>query len=97
MDAVTPAGILTKDELARLEGRLGIALECDAGWSVIVRDLAAAMNEVTTEWQAVQVKQKWGVMKFYWAPTGGHAADAPVQVQRFGAFLSLAFTGGAPP
>ena len=44
----------------------GFPLEFNRGWDQIVIDLANELDEIAPGWKPTQIKEKFGVLRFYW-------------------------------
>ena len=44
--------------------------ECEPGWYKLIEELVGLLDAIDTEWDATQVKEKFGTLRFY--VTGAH-------------------------
>ena len=45
---------------------VGFPLEFNKGWDQIVLDLARELDEIDPGWEPLQIKEKFGALRFYW-------------------------------
>ena len=62
-----------------MESLMCFGFECGDGWYAIIDALSATVAQVSPECRAVQVKEKFGTLRFYTA-TSDSAVDAAVQM-----------------
>ena len=44
----------------------GFLLECSSGWYPLINDLANSLDEIDLNWEPLQIKEKFGTLRFYW-------------------------------
>ena len=44
----------------------GFLLECLSGWYPLINDLANSLDEIDLNWEPLQIKEKFGTLRFYW-------------------------------
>lgn len=64
-----------KPILDKIDPTFGRMLECDSGWWDLIEDLHNEINEIDPDYRIYQVKEKFGALRFYYAPSNPDFKD----------------------